>query len=70
MTIRINESAKTAYIEMCANVDGWKKTAIASEALILGLEVMRKMDEYHNVVKVEAQKEVLNQLIEEEKKDN
>ena len=61
MTIRINEEAKQAYIQNCGK--GWGKTEIASEALILGFEVMRNAEKHAEAAKIEAQREVLKQLV-------
>lgn len=63
--IRINEKAHKAYIERCESK--WGSKEIASEALIYGLEVMAEMDKYHEYAKIEAQKEVLSQLVEQDK---
>ena len=64
--IRINDKAKEAYIEACANKSGWSKTEIASKALIYGTEVIAAMERYEESVVIAAQKEVINGLIKQE----
>lgn len=71
--IRITEEAQQAYIEACQG-SGWGKKEIASKALIIGFEVIKKMDEYTDIYQEEcekaAQQDVLNDLIEKHSQEN
>lgn len=67
--IVVNQEAYTAYRNYLeeANIGGWEKSTIASNALIHGIEILKAMDVYNKELATQAKLIYLDKLIEDNK---